>query len=180
MDYNKIFATRVKELEIMIQTKWIYSQDIVMKISIEEYGMLIIKNWKRNTTEGLELPNQEIISALWVKENCIYEELMEKENAQIIRMKKKKVPQKNKNTNREQVLLQEYHQSNKTLGNLLCKITWNILKMDVGGSQIEQRNWWRDTRPCTKEMAYRQYVKKRAHQHWGLRRYINKRNWGIY
>ena len=55
MDDIKLFAKNEKELASSIQTVRIYSQDIGMEIGIEKCIMLIMKNGKRETTEGIEL-----------------------------------------------------------------------------------------------------------------------------
>ena len=54
----KIFAKNKKELETLIQTIRIYSQDIGMEFGIEKCAMLIMKSVKRETAEGTELANQ--------------------------------------------------------------------------------------------------------------------------
>ena len=55
MDDIKLFAKTEKELETLIPTVRIYSQDIGM-----EFGtILIMERGKRQITEGKELPNQE-------------------------------------------------------------------------------------------------------------------------
>ena len=48
-----------KELETLIQKVRIYSQDIGMGFGIEKCTILIMRNWKRQLTEGIEQPNQE-------------------------------------------------------------------------------------------------------------------------
>ena len=64
MDNNKLFAKNEKELETLIQTVRIYSEDIGMEFDIVKDAMLMIKNRKRNMTEGVELPNQDKIRTL--------------------------------------------------------------------------------------------------------------------
>ena len=67
MDDIKLFAKNEKELETQIHTVRIYSQDIGMEFGIEKCAMLIIKNGKRQLTDGMELPNQDMIKTLaWV------------------------------------------------------------------------------------------------------------------
>ena len=59
-----------------MKTNWrliqaiIYNQDIGIEFGIENCAMLIIKSGKRETTEGIELQNQESIRTLGGKENC--------------------------------------------------------------------------------------------------------------
>ena len=47
MDDFKLFAKRGKELETLIQTIRIYSQDTGMEFGIEKYAMLIVKSGER-------------------------------------------------------------------------------------------------------------------------------------
>ena len=51
-----------KELETLMVTVRIHSQDIGMEFDIEKCSMLIMKS--RQMTEGIELPNQENIGTL--------------------------------------------------------------------------------------------------------------------
>ena len=57
MDGIKLLARNEKELETLIQTVRIYSQDIGMEFGIEKYAMLVIKSGKRPMKEEVELPN---------------------------------------------------------------------------------------------------------------------------
>ena len=61
MDDNKIFAKTEKGQETPIQTIRIYSQYIGMELGIRKCDMLMMKFSKRETTEEIELPNQESI-----------------------------------------------------------------------------------------------------------------------
>ena len=69
MDNIKRFAKKESELETPIQIVRIIPQDM-------EYGkkraMLIMKNWKRRMTEGMDLPNLEKIRTLEEKKMCKY------------------------------------------------------------------------------------------------------------
>ena len=77
MDDIKLFAENEKELEILIQTIGIYSQDIRMEFDIEKCFILIMKREKKETTEGIKLPNQESIKMLGEKENYKNLEILE-------------------------------------------------------------------------------------------------------
>ena len=59
MDDIKLFAKNEKELETLIHTVRIYSQDIGMEFGIEKCAMLVMKSGKRHVTGGMELLNQE-------------------------------------------------------------------------------------------------------------------------
>ena len=63
-DDIKFFAQNEKELETLIQTVRIYSQDIGIEFGIEKSAMPVMKSGKRHVTEGVELPNQVVIRML--------------------------------------------------------------------------------------------------------------------
>ena len=67
MEDIKIFAKNQKELETLIQTIRIYTQDIGMEFGIEKCAMLVKK-----ITEGIELLSQEKIRTLGEKEHYKY------------------------------------------------------------------------------------------------------------
>ena len=64
MDDIKLFAKNEKELETLIHTVRMYSQDIGMKFGIEKCALLVMKSGKRHLTDGIELPNQDKIRKL--------------------------------------------------------------------------------------------------------------------
>ena len=53
----KLFTKKEKELETLIHTVRIYSQDIGMEFGIEKCALLVRKSGKRHKTDGIELPN---------------------------------------------------------------------------------------------------------------------------
>ena len=57
------FAKNEKELETLIHTARIYSQDIEIEVGIEKCTMLVMKSEKRHLTDGMKLPNEEKIEA---------------------------------------------------------------------------------------------------------------------
>ena len=70
MDDIKIYAKNEKELETFIQTIRIYGLDVEIEFGIEKFAMLTMKKKKiRETTEGIEQPNQKNIRTLGEKEN---------------------------------------------------------------------------------------------------------------
>ena len=69
MDNKKVFAKKEKELENLKQTIRIYSQDIGMGFGIKKCAMHIIKSGRKETTDGIEMANQEIIRTFGEKEN---------------------------------------------------------------------------------------------------------------
>ena len=58
MDDIKLVAKNEKELKTLIQEEKIYSENIVMELSIEKCTLLIIKSGKQQMTEVTELPNR--------------------------------------------------------------------------------------------------------------------------
>ena len=54
MDDIKLFVQNERELETLIQTVRIYSQDIGMECGIDKCAMLVMKSGKRLMTEGIE------------------------------------------------------------------------------------------------------------------------------
>ena len=84
-----MFAIHKKELETLIQTIRIYSQDIGMVFGKEKYAMLIIKNGRRQLTEGIELPNQERIRMFGEKETYNYLGILEVDDIKQAEMKGK-------------------------------------------------------------------------------------------
>ena len=89
MDDIKLFAKNKKELETLIQTVRIYSQDIGMEFGIDECAMLIRKSGKRHMTEGVELPNQVVIRTLGEKKTYKYLGILEAGTIKQMKMKEK-------------------------------------------------------------------------------------------
>ena len=77
MDDITLFAKNEKELETIIQAVRIYSDDIGMEYGIEKCAMLIMKSWKRQMTEEIELPNQEKIKRFGEKKTYKYLGILE-------------------------------------------------------------------------------------------------------
>ena len=81
MDDIKLFAKKKKkkkenELEPLIQTIIIYSQDVGMELGIEKCVMPVKKRGKR-ITEGTELLNKKRMRTLGEKENYKYLGILE-------------------------------------------------------------------------------------------------------
>ena len=77
MDDIKLFVKNEKELETLIQTVRIYSQDIGMEFEIEKCTMLVMKSGKRHMMEGVELPNEVAIRTFREKVTYKYLEILE-------------------------------------------------------------------------------------------------------
>ena len=89
MDDIKIFAKNEKELETLVQTIRIYSQDIGMEFGIEKCAMLVIKRGERKLMNGIQLPNQDTIKSLDENESYKYLGILEADNIKQAEMKGK-------------------------------------------------------------------------------------------
>ena len=87
MDDIKLLAKNEKEMETLIQTVRIYSQDIGMEFGIEKCAMLVMKSGKRYLAEGVELPNQVVIRTLGEKETYKYLMILEADTIKQVEMK---------------------------------------------------------------------------------------------
>ena len=89
MDDIKLFAKNEKELETLIHTVRIYSQDIEMEFGFEKCALLVMKSGKRNLTDGIELPNQDKIRILAENETYKYLGILETDTIKQVEMKNK-------------------------------------------------------------------------------------------
>ena len=89
MDDIKLFAKNKKELETLIHTVKIYSQDIGMEFGIEKCALLVMKSGKRHLTDGIELPNQDKIRTLAENETYKYLGILEANTIKQVEMKNK-------------------------------------------------------------------------------------------
>ena len=89
MDDIKLFAKNEKELETLIYTVRLYSQDIGMEFGIEKCAMLVMKSGKRHTTDGIELPNQDKIRTLGENNAYKYLGILEADTIKQVQMKDK-------------------------------------------------------------------------------------------
>ena len=89
MDDIKLFAQNEKELETLIHTIRIYSQDIGMEFGIEKCALLVMKSGKRHLTDGIELPNQDKIRTLAENETYKYLGILEADTIKQVKMKNK-------------------------------------------------------------------------------------------
>ena len=88
MDDINLFAKNEKELETLIRTIRIYSQDIGMEFGIEKWAMLIMRSRKRQKMEGIELPNWKRIRML--RERKTYKYLGNSKTDTLKQVEKKK------------------------------------------------------------------------------------------
>ena len=89
MDGIKLFAKDEEEVETLIHTVRIYSQDIGMEFGIEKFAMLVMKSGKWHTTDGIELPNQDKIRTLGENDAYKYLEILEADTIKQMQMKDK-------------------------------------------------------------------------------------------
>ena len=89
MDDIKLLADNEKELETLIHTVRIYSQDIGMEFGIEKCALLVMKSGKRHLTDGIELPNQDNIRTLAENETYKYLGILEADTIKQVEMKDK-------------------------------------------------------------------------------------------
>ena len=89
MDDIKLFANNEKELETLIHTVRIYSQNIGMEFGKEKCAVLVRISGKRHLTDGIELPNQDKIRTLGEKETYNYLGILEADTIKQVEMKDK-------------------------------------------------------------------------------------------
>ena len=89
MDDFKLFVKIEKELETLIHTVRIYSEDIGMDFGIEKYATLVMKSGKRHLTDGVELPNQDKIKTLVENQTYKYLGILEADTIKLVEMKDK-------------------------------------------------------------------------------------------
>ena len=95
MDDIKLFAKpppqkkKTKELETVIHTVRIYSQDIGMELGIEKCAMLLKKSGKPLMTDGMELPNHDKIRTFGENETYKYLSILEADTIKQVEMKDK-------------------------------------------------------------------------------------------
>ena len=89
MYMDDIIAKNEKELETLIHTVRIYSQDIGMEFGIEKCALLVMKSGKWHLTDGIELPNQDKIRTLAENETYKYLGILEADTIKQVEMKNK-------------------------------------------------------------------------------------------
>ena len=89
MDDIKLFAKNEKELETLLHTIRIYSQDIGMEFGIEKCALLVMKSGKRHLTDEIELPNQDKIRTLAENKTYKYLGILEADTIKQAEMKNK-------------------------------------------------------------------------------------------
>ena len=124
-----------KELETLIHTIRIYSQDIGMEFGIEKCALLVMKSGKRHKTDGIELPNQDKIRKLAENETYKYLGILEADTIKKMEMKDKIQKEYLRRTRK----LLETKLSSR---NLIKRInTWNVPLVRYSGPFLK---WTRD------------------------------------
>ena len=87
MDDIKLFAKKERELETLIHTVRIYSQDIGMEFGIEKCATVVMKSGNRHMTDGMELTSHDRIRTLEEKETYKYLGILEADTIKQVQMK---------------------------------------------------------------------------------------------
>ena len=90
MNYIKLFAKNEKELETLINSVRIYSQDIGMEFGIENCAMLVMKSGKRDLTDRMELLNHDKVRMFGEKKTYKYLGILEANTNKQVNMKEKR------------------------------------------------------------------------------------------
>ena len=89
IDGIRLFVKNEKELETLIHTVRIYSQDIGTEFGIEKCVLLVMKSEKWRLTDGIELPNKDKIRTLTENETYKYLGILEADTIKQVEMKNK-------------------------------------------------------------------------------------------
>ena len=89
MDDFKLFAKNEKDLETLIHTVRIYSQDIGMEFGIEKCTILVMKSGQRHRTEWIDQSNQKKIRTLGENDAYKYLRILEADTMKQVQMKEK-------------------------------------------------------------------------------------------
>ena len=76
-------------METPIHAVRIFSQDIGMEFGIEKCAKLVMKSGKRHLTDGMKLPNQDMVRTLGKKETYKYLGILEADIIKQVEMKEK-------------------------------------------------------------------------------------------
>ena len=64
MDYLEVYAKNKKGLDSLVQTVWIFSDDIGMEFGIDKCATLVLKRWKIKKFDGIPLPDGKAMKGL--------------------------------------------------------------------------------------------------------------------
>ena len=134
MDDIKLFAKNEKELETLIHTIRIYSQDIGMEFGIEKCALLVMKSGKRRITDGVELPNQDKIRTPTENENYKYLGILEDDTIKQVEMEnkiQKEYLRRTKKTTQDKTQSQKPYQRYKYMSCTLVRYSGPFLKWTI-------------------------------------------------
>ena len=72
MDDLKLFDKTEKQIDVLVNTVRIFSEDIRMGFGIKKCGVLVIKKGRYHHSEGIEMPSQEKIREIDVENGYKY------------------------------------------------------------------------------------------------------------
>ena len=130
MDDMNAFTKNKKKNWRLIRTIRIYSQDKGMELDMEKCAILIVKDGKRESAEGIILPNQESIRMREEKESYKYLGILEADTIKQAEMKEKIWKEDLRQTGRlfkNKLCCRNLMKRDKHLGSLRCKILGTIL-----------------------------------------------------
>ena len=116
-----------------------YREDIGMEFGMGKCTMFIMKSGKQQMNEIIELPNPAKIRMLGKKGTYKYLKILKADTIKRAEMKeeiKKRIPQENKKTTRNQTTMLSSHQSDKYLSCAPHKILGTIFKMNERRTSI--------------------------------------------
>jgi hypothetical protein len=72
VDDLKLYAKNVKELDSLLQTVRVISEDIAMEFGIQKCAMVVMRRGRMVESKGIDLPNEETIKVLEENEEYKY------------------------------------------------------------------------------------------------------------
>ena len=69
-------SNSLDQIDSLVQTVFIFSENIVMEFGLKKSGVIILKKGKLATFDGIQLPNQEIMNEL-DENGCTYFRILE-------------------------------------------------------------------------------------------------------
>ena len=139
MDDLKVYGKNEKQVNTMINTVRIFSQDICMEFGIDKCAVIVLKKGKLIKTEGITLPNGKEIKSLEEGEGYKYLGILEAEN-----IKNKEMKEKTKKEYFRRV--RRILKSKLNAGNIITAINSRAVSMIRYGAGII--NWTKEELRC--------------------------------
>ena len=89
MDDLKLYAKSEKELDSLIQTVRVFSKDRGMQFGIEKCSTLVMKRGKRIKSDGIKMPDDQVIKSLKEDEGYKYLSILQADEVRVKEMKGK-------------------------------------------------------------------------------------------